>query len=66
MRANKIKLVEEVSRRKIEHIVYASFFVGFMASAEKRSPSNPDNFKEIKNLIHLIVNDPIKHNNSVN
>lgn len=47
----KLKLVREVDDRKIEMIVYAAFFVGFMANQEGRSISAPMNFDEIKKLI---------------
>lgn len=49
-----IKIVEEVNRRKLELIIYSSFYVGFMACSEKRSITNPDNLTEIYRLISLI------------
>lgn len=56
---NNIKLVEEVSRKRMELIVYAAFMVGFIARAEMRSVDNQDNYKEIQNLIKLITKDVI-------
>ena len=60
-----VKLVQEVNRRKMELIIYAAFFTGFIAhSKDQRSIDNPDNFTEIHNLINLISNDiqPKKEN----
>ena len=54
-KGDNIKIVEEVNRRKLELIIYAAFFAGFIARADgKRSVENPDNFVEIKRLISLI------------
>lgn len=51
---NNIKLVEEVSRRKVELIIYASYYCGFMASTEEKRITNPDCLSEIHNLIEMI------------
>lgn len=53
-KGDNIKLVEEVNRRKLELIIYASYFMAFMACSERRTPDNQDNYKEIHNLIDLI------------
>lgn len=61
-------MVEEVERRRIELIVYAAFFCGFMAKAEQRTPDSKFNFQEIHKLIDLITNknEDKKHKNVAN
>ena len=54
MSGDNVKVVQEVNRRKIEMIVYAAFWTGFIANSEQRTALHPDNIKEIKNLVELI------------
>lgn len=50
----RLRLVEEVSRKNIELLVHAAFYVGFIAAKEQRTVGSPYNFEEIKNLKSLI------------
>lgn len=59
MKEDNVKIVQEVKRRKIEQIVYAAFYIGFMASNEQRTLLHEDNRKEIGNLIELISKETI-------
>lgn len=54
IKGDDIKIVEEVNRRKLELIIYASYFMGFMACHERRTPDNSFNYEEIHNLIEII------------
>lgn len=59
-----IKLTEEVSRRRIELIVYAAYISGFMSCSEGKLITHKDNWEEIHRLIAQISKDnlPAKYN----
>ncbi len=54
MRGTNIKAVEEINRRKIELIVYASYLLGYSACNEGKLLSHRDCLDEIHRTIDLI------------
>jgi hypothetical protein len=52
-----IKMVREANLRRLELIVYAAFYTGFLAATEQRTLTHEENSKEIKRLIGLIFKD---------
>jgi hypothetical protein len=57
-----MKLVSEVSCRRVELLIYTAFILGWSARNEGHSLDHPDNFIEIKNIISLIKRDPFSLN----
>lgn len=57
MKKKKIKVTQEISRQKLRCMIYASYMLGFLASAEEqRTLNNPKNFAEIDKILSLLDN----------
>ena len=52
-----IKMVQEVNRRRIELIVYASYIAGYMACNDGKLITHRECLEEINRLVDLISSD---------